>query len=182
METDVYQPAEDTFLLAEVAVTRFGPGDRVLDVGCGSGFVGARVADHGATVIASDINPHACQRAANRDLETVRANLTDAFRADTFDGVLFNPPYLPAIPETNSDDWMSRALSAGDEGRAIINPFLDTVGRVLRPDGQILLLVSSLTGIEAVRERARSNGLGSEILEEHRFPYERLAVLSLEIT
>lgn len=182
METDVYQPAEDSFILAEEARKRFGRDDRVLEVGCGSGIVAEEVIESGAAMIAADINPHACQAAADRGLESVRANLVEPFRSTTFDGILFNPPYLPARPETDAADWMSVALSGGEHGRAIINPFLDTVGRVLRPGGQVLILVSSLTGIEAVRERARSNGLSGSVVTEESFPYERLVVLAFEIT
>lgn len=182
METEVYQPAEDSLLLAEEATARFGPGDRVLEVGCGSGIVAERVAGSGATVVAADVNPHACQAAADRGVATVRANLVEPFRSSSFNGVLFNPPYLPETSETNSGDWMSVALSGGAHGRALINPFLDTVRRVLRGDGEVLLLVSSLTGIEAVRERARRNGLSSSVAAEDEFPYERLVVLALEMT
>jgi release factor glutamine methyltransferase len=181
METEVYQPAEDSFLLAEAATSRFEQGDRVLEVGCGSGLVAQRVAASGATVVAADLNPHACLAAADRGLETVRANLVEPFRSSSFDGVVFNPPYLPETPETDSGDWMSLALSGGEHGRAIINPFLDTVGRVLRSDGQVLLLVSSLTGIEAVRDRARRHGLTGRVVTADEFPYERLVVLAFEI-
>lgn len=182
VETEVYQPAEDSFLLAQEARQRFGQDDCVLEVGCGSGIVAEQVAESGATVIAADINPHACQAAADRGLVTVRANLVEPFRPRSFDGVVFNPPYLPARSETDSPDWMSVALSGGEDGRAIIDPFLDTVGRVLRPGGQILLLVSSLTGIEGVRKRARSNGLSDAVAAEEAFPYERLVVLAFKMS
>lgn len=182
METDVYQPAEDSFLLAEAAQNRFGRDDRVLEVGCGSGIVAEQVAASGATVIAADINPYACRAAVDRGLQVVRGNLVEPFRSTSFDGVMFNPPYLPARPETDSADWMSVALSGGEHGRAMINPFLDTVGRVLRVGGQVLILVSSLTGIDAVKQRARRNGLSGSVVAAEDFPYERLVVLAFEIT
>jgi len=44
LDGDVYQPAEDSRLLAETALEYVTPEDRVLDVGTGSGYVGATIA------------------------------------------------------------------------------------------------------------------------------------------
>ncbi|MFC6941851.1 HemK2/MTQ2 family protein methyltransferase [Salinirubellus sp. GCM10025818] len=183
VETEVYGAAEDSHLLARAAVMRAERDDLVLDVGTGSGYVAATVAETtGARVIGSDLNPHACRRAQEVGIEAVRADLVTPFRDSSFDLVTFNPPYLPTPEEDGRDDWMERALSGGESGREVIEPFLDTVRRVLVPDGRVLLLVSSLTGIDAVRDRARNNGLTTRVVEEESFPFERLVVLSLRPT
>jgi release factor glutamine methyltransferase len=182
-ETRVYGAAEDSHLLARAAVERVEAGDLVLDLGTGSGYVAATVAETtGARVIGSDINPHACRRADEAGVEAVRADLVAPFRDGAFDWVLFNPPYLPTAEEEARDDWMERALSGGESGREVIDPFLDTVRRVLAPDGRVLLLVSSLTGVDAVRDRARANGLTTRPVSEESYPFERLVVLSLRPT
>lgn len=182
-ETEVYEAAEDSHLLARAAVVRAESGDLVLDVGTGSGYVAVTVAETtGARVLGSDLNPHACRRAREAGVEAVRADLVAPFRDTTFDLVTFNPPYLPTPEAEGRDDWMERALSGGESGREVVEPFLDTVRRVLDPDGRVLLVVSSLTGIDAVRERARTNGLTTRVVEEESFPFERLVVLSLRPT
>jgi release factor glutamine methyltransferase len=183
IETRVYEAAEDSHLLARAAVTRAERGDLVLDVGTGSGYVAATVAETtGARVIGSDLNPHACRRAREAGVEAVRADLLAPFRDGAFDLVVFNPPYLPTAEDEERDDWMERALSGGESGREVVDPFLDTVRRVLAPDGTVLLLVSSLTGIDAVRDRARDDGLTTRVVSEESFPFERLVVLSLRPT
>lgn len=183
VETEVYEAAEDSHLLARAAVVRAESGDLVLDVGTGSGYVAVTVAETtGARVLGSDLNPHACRRAREAGVEAVRADLVAPFRDATFDLVTFNPPYLPTPEAEGRDDWMERALSGGESGREVVEPFLDTVRRVLDPDGRVLLVVSSLTGIDAVRERARTNGLTTRVVEEESFPFERLVVLSLRPT
>ncbi len=179
VETDVYQPAEDSGLLAEAAVAELGPGERVLEVGCGSGYVAAKAAEAGADVVASDLNPHACRQARERGLQAVRADLVSPFRDSAFDAVLFNPPYLPAEPDAERSDWMELALTGGESGRAVIDPFLDSVGRVLAPDGRVFLLVSSLTGVEEVMEKAGANGFSAAVRAEESFPFETLTVLEL---
>jgi release factor glutamine methyltransferase len=178
-EDEVYQPAEDTRLLAEATRETVGAGDRVLDVGTGSGFVAAVAAEEGALVVGVDINPHACRQAREQGIPAVRGNLTDPFGADCFDVVLFNPPYLPTPPDAEGDDWLEHALSGGEDGRAVVEPFLDDVGRVLAPGGVVLLLVSSLTGLDEVREFAAARGLSGEEVAGEKHAFERLVVLRL---
>ncbi|WP_254768298.1 HemK2/MTQ2 family protein methyltransferase [Salinilacihabitans rarus] len=180
LETDVYQPAEDSRLLAEAAVDRLDDDALVLEVGTGSGYVAERIAaGTDARVIASDLNPHACEQARERGLEAVRADLVSPFADGAFDAVAFNPPYLPTDPDAEWDDWMERALSGGADGRAVIDPFLDAVGRVLAPDGVVFLLVSSLTGVDDVVERAGEAGFGAVAVADESFPFETLTVLEL---
>jgi len=180
IETDVYQPAEDSHLLATVAAEQVDEDNLVLEVGTGSGYVAERVAgETGARVVASDLNPHACRAARDRGVEVVRADLLDPIRTDTCDVVLFNPPYLPTEEGEEWDDWMEVALSGGETGRAVIDPFLGNVGRVLAPDGYVLLLVSSLTGVEAVVETAAESGFSAVALRDESYPFESLTVLKL---
>jgi release factor glutamine methyltransferase len=177
-EAVVYQPAEDSGLLAEAAVeTAHG---RVLEVGTGSGWVAAQVAtERGLDVVGSDLNPHAARQARDRGVEGVVADLCAPFRADAFDTVCFNPPYLPTDPDNEWDDWMEHALSGGESGRELIEPFLADVGRILAPGGVVLLLVSSLTGYEEVLALVDEAGFAHEVVVEDSFPFETLSVLAL---
>ncbi|MBX0302775.1 HemK2/MTQ2 family protein methyltransferase [Haloarcula salinisoli] len=173
----VYQPAEDSDLLARTAAERVTSGDRVLDVGTGSGYVAATLAEAGAEAVGVDLSPLACREAAENGLPVVRGDLVSPFHENSFDLVAFNPPYLPTPAEAEWDDWMEHALSGGEDGRRLVDPFLAAVSRVLAPGGEALLLVSSLTDPDAVRAYARENGLGSEVLATEKHPYEELVVL-----
>lgn len=176
----VYQPAEDSRLLAETVVDHLDGDERVLDLGTGTGYVGRRIAaDTGATVLASDVSPLACLSAADAGLPVVRGNLLDPIRDGAVDVVAFNPPYLPTPPEQEWDDWMERALSGGETGRAVVEPFLADLGRVLAPDGEAFLLLSSLTGVDTVREHASTHGLTSAAVADEAHPHERLVVLQV---
>lgn len=183
----VYQPAEDSRLLAETVIEAAESGDvdidddsLALDVGTGSGYVANRLRDAtGARVLGSDLSPEACRDAAGTGLSVVRANVVDPFRADVFDVVVCNPPYLPTPPEQEWDDWMERALSGGEDGRAVVDPFLDDVGRVLTPGGTAFLLISTLTDPETVQKRATAAGLEWTVLAEESHPFETLFVYRL---
>jgi release factor glutamine methyltransferase len=176
----VYQAAEDSDLLARTATDYAAAGDRVVDVGTGSGYVARTLTEAtDAAVLGTDLNPHACRQARANGIPTVRTNLLDAFRADSLDVVVCNPPYLPTPPEREWGDWMEQALSGGEDGRRVIDPLLADLRRPLKPDGDALVLCSSLTGIDAVRATARSNGLTSMVVAEEAHPAERLVVLHL---
>jgi release factor glutamine methyltransferase len=186
VETDVYQPAEDSHLLAEAAIADLqnpaidDDASLALEVGTGSGYVAEKVGDEtGLRVLGSDVNPHACAQTRERGVEAVRADLLEPFRPEIFDAVLFNAPYLPTDPDDERDDWMEVALSGGEDGREVIEPFLDSVGRVLAPDGAVYLLVSSLTGVEDVVELAAAEGFSAVALQDESFPFETLTVLKL---
>ena len=176
----VYEAAEDSRLLADAAVERVDGDERVLEVGVGSGYVARRLREAtGARVVGTDVNPDACAAAREEGVEALRANLADPFAAASFEVVLCNPPYLPTPPEREWDDPLEDALSGGEDGRRVVRPFLADVGRVLAPAGRGYLLVSSLTGLEAVAELAADAGLEVEEVAEESFPFERLVVLEI---
>ena len=176
----VYQPAEDSALLAEAAIEDMVDPDRVLEVGTGSGWVAEQIqTETYAHVVGSDLNPHACRQARERGVAAVRADLVAPFAADSVDAVLFNPPYLPTDPDNEWGDWMEHALSGGEDGRRLIRPFLADVGRVLTADGVVYLLVSSLTGYEVVVDLAHEAGFETDELRQESYPFEVLSVLRL---
>lgn len=178
----VYQPAEDSALLAGEAVADLSSREpaSILDVGTGSGYVGLRLAEAtDARVVGVDVNPIACQRARERGLETVIGDLVEPFDDGTFDVVVFNPPYLPRMEVATWDDWFERAVTGGEDGREVIDRFILGVERVLTSNGVVYLLVSSLTGVEAVVDRAVDSGFSAVALADASFPGETLTVLKL---
>lgn len=176
----VYQPAEDSHLLAETAAAHIDPGDTVLDVGTGSGYVAEYLwRETDADVVGSDLNPEACEQARARGLDVFRGNLVSGVRENAVDAVCFNPPYLPDTDEGVWDDWMETALTGGADGRAVIEPFLGDVGRALDPDGVVFLLLSTLTGPDEVRAMVEDAGFETETAAEESHPFEKLLVFRL---
>jgi release factor glutamine methyltransferase len=180
VETEVYQPAEDSALLASTVVDRIEDGDRVLEVGTGSGWIAEQIAaETGASVVASDVNPHACVQARERGLAVARMDLVSGFRDGAFDVVVFNPPYLPEDAAAAREDWMEQALSGGESGRAVVEPFVASVARVLADDGVAFMLVSSLTGVDEVVAFAGECGFSVVAIADESYPFETLTVLEL---
>ncbi|HEX3001607.1 MAG TPA: HemK2/MTQ2 family protein methyltransferase [Methanoregula sp.] len=173
--SQVYQPEADTYLLLDAARGEVRPGDRVLEVGTGSGLIAAAMRK-GARTIATDINPHAVIAARKAGVDVIRCNLLDPVRGK-FDLVLFNPPYLPTEPHERIDDWLEYALDGGRTGRETLERFAAGVMRVLAPGGRILVLISSLTGPDAVKDLFAQHGLEAETVREDQVEDEILFVL-----
>jgi release factor glutamine methyltransferase len=177
----VYPPDDDTFLLLGAALALVAPGERVLEVGCGSGFISARLASR-AEVTGTDINPHALRQSRQAGVtDVVRADLLCGIRGP-FDTVIFNPPYLPTRPEERVDGWLGYALDGGEDGTAVIRRFATQVGRVLAPGGRILLLVSSLSDPSRVRDTFSAQGFSCSVYSEYRMEGETLFVFVFTAT
>ena len=175
--SQVYEPEADTWLLLDAARTEVRPCDRVLEVGTGSGLIARELAKVSG-VAATEINPHAATCAREAGIDVVRCNLTDAIRG-AFDLILFNPPYLPTKPHERVDDWLEYALDGGKTGRAVIERFARDLGRVLSPGGRVLLLVSSLTGLDEVEDLFSRAGFSVDVVRLERVEDETLSVLRI---
>ncbi|MEA1894028.1 MAG: HemK2/MTQ2 family protein methyltransferase [Euryarchaeota archaeon] len=178
---DVYEPAEDSYLLIDVALTEIARSDRrlhIIEIGTGSGIVTAAMMRDAPEHVyaATDISPHAVACAKANRVPVVRADLFSGIGGQ-FDLIIFNAPYLPTAPVERVYGWLDYAWNGGDDGRAVINRFLEHAPTFLADRGNILLLLSSLTGIETVRERMASAGLLVHEVASIRCPGERLVVL-----
>jgi len=175
--SQVYTPDADTYLLLDAAREEVKAGDRVLEVGTGSGLIADELA-RVTGVVATDINPHAVLCAQIKGVAVVQTDLFCGIR-NSFDVILFNPPYLPTQPEERINDWLEHALDGGLNGRVVIERFSQQVGHVLAPGGRILLLISSLTGLPEVRDLFYKAGFVSEIILRKNVEGETLYVLKI---
>ena len=174
---EVYEPSEDSFLLAEAALTEIRGTERILEIGCGSGIISAVLkANTDATVFGIDINPHAAKCSRDNGIEVVRGDLLGCIKGK-FDIIIFNPPYIPTPDEERMDDWLNTALDGGYDGRKIIFRFLDDAAEHLVENGRILLLISSLTGIEEVKSKLRSLDYTVKDSIQERYMFEELLVI-----
>jgi release factor glutamine methyltransferase len=179
----VYEPAEDSFLLADAALKEAGPGMRILEVGTGAGFISAVLLSNlkDICLVATEINPHAACCAKANGVEVIRTDLFKGVRSRSpetrFDLILFNPPYLPTSGEEKIPGWLNYAFDGGTSGRETLDRFLDEARDYLKPGGKILMLISSITGLDAVKEKMKDLGFEIDVIERKKVSFEELMVV-----
>jgi len=167
----IYEPSDDTYLLMD-SLPNNTKGMAVLEVGTGSGIIAEEIAKRGAPfVLATDVSFEAALSAKSRGLEVVVADLLSALNdRAVFDLVLFNPPYLPSSPRSNSEAW-----TGGIGGWELSFKFLAQAKYHTKPNGKILMVLSSLTS-ERILKGCADLGLAFERRACRDFFYESLCV------
>lgn len=179
LNDQVYEPAEDSFLLAQTALGITWDGMSILEIGTGSGFVAAVLkANRNVTIVATEISPFAARCARSNGIEVIRTGMFIGLKGKhQFDLVIFNPPYLPTSEDEKVPGWLNYAFDGGIDGRKEILPFLDQVDSFLGQNGTILLMISSLTGIDQVIATMESQGFNSRIIADEKCSFEKLVVI-----
>lgn len=182
----VYEPAEDSFLLAKHAAKQKG---RILEIGCGSGIAALNNAKNNPQneVVGVDINPDAVkcakENAKLNSLRNAKFFKGDLFSAiapsEKFDAILFNPPYLPTSRVERVSGNLNAAFDGGKSGRRILDRFLRAFPKFLKPRGAVLLIHSSLNHPEKTEKILKEKGFRMEILETESFFFERIYVTKI---
>ena len=133
----VYEPAEDTFLLAENLKVK--KTDRVLEIGTGTGIIAVITSKITENVIAVDINEYAVECARKNakinqsDIDIRLGDLFDSVEDEKFDLILFNTPYLPTDEDERIDDELEVAWDGGRRWEISYRPFYRTITRTSNP-------------------------------------------------
>jgi len=173
----VYEPSEDSFLLADAALSNIKGSEHILEAGCGSGIISAVIkANTKASVTGIDINPHAVKCTKENGVEAIRGDLLSCIKG-RFDLIIFNPPYLPTEDRERQKGWLNTALDGGTDGRQVIFRFLKDAGNCLAEGGKILMLISSLSGVDEIKSRIMDLGYSVEEERYAKYMYEQLIVL-----
>ncbi|VVC04341.1 putative S-adenosylmethionine-dependent methyltransferase [Candidatus Burarchaeum australiense] len=182
VHSDVYEPAEDSFLLAR-HVPKFAEGD-VLDMGTGSGIQALVAAGEESSVLGVDINRLAVENARfnaeqnGRECEFLEGDLFNELDDSQFDLIIFNPPYLPTGEGEKVAGAIDAAWNGGEGGREIIDRFLAGAPDFLKKGGVALTLASSLSGINETLAALKGKGMKPQVLEEISLFQEKLAVIA----
>lgn len=178
LHSQVYEPAEDTFLLARNLLVR--EGDVALDVGTGTGIIALLMAIKARQVLGVDINPFAVELARENarinGIKNVEFQVSDLFEMvdGKFDVITFNAPYLPGEPE----ELIDLALVGGETGREVLDRFIGEVPRYLKPGGVVQIVQSSITGVEETLEKLASAGLTPEVAARERYFFEEIVLIN----
>ena len=164
--------------LAEVVEAETDEGDRMLDLGCGSGIVGLAAARGGAIVLAVDKNPAAVR--ATRINAMLNKLPIDATESDLFERVpdrirfhliAFNPPFF----QRRQGGELEMALSDGP-GLPTLERFCAECRRHLAMGGRALVAGSTNGALSLMRRIYQQHGLTWRTIAERDRISERLVI------
>jgi len=178
-------PSEPTVgLEEEIMVLDAG----TLDLCTGSGILAVTAGLAGArSVTVVDVSRRAVRTAQLNGLlngvrvRARRGNMLDAVAGERFDVIVANPPYLPAV-SSQDPHGLERATEAGPDGRLFVDRLIDRAPDHLTPGGVLLVVHSSINGVDPSLERIERSGLEPDVAAAHRGPLgpilsERAALL-----
>lgn len=152
-------------VLGRVVLDEVRPGERVLDMGTGSGVNAILAATKGADVVAVDINPHAVEAAGvnaarNGVAERIAISRSDLFAEvdGRFDLVVFDPPFRWMKPR----DWAEASIT--DEDYRSLTAFFARVREHLEEDGRVLVFFGTTADVGYLEQLIERNGLVGRIV------------------
>jgi len=173
----VHRPRSDTWLLRDAILRERLPGASVADLCTGSGALAVAAALAGAgNVLAVDVSLRSMlaarlnARLNGCELRVRRGDLIAALGEERFDVIVSNPPYVPAATDALPLHRSTTLLDGGRDGRALIDRVCGEAPARLRPGGALLLVHSSVCGVERTCEKLEGRGLGVAIVARRRGP------------
>ena len=175
-DPEVYPPSEDSILFIESL--EVSEGERVLEIGCGSGVMSIHCARNDCEVTSGDINPRAVELTRrNAELNGVDIDVreTDVYSNidGKFDTILFNLPYLPV----DEDGLLAKSWSGGPDGLGPLPELLEGAPEHLNPNGRVVVVVSSLMDTPALWDLIGDRRY--EVIGELKLFFEKLSVLEI---
>ena len=162
-------PRPETEHLVEAALQRIRPGDRVVDIGTGSGAIAVSLALNApsATVLASDISLDALAVASRNaarmgaEVRFLAADAACALASTTVEMVVTNPPYVPRADACGLQKELYHepavALYGGEDGLEVFERIARSAWEALRRGGWLLAEIG-FGSRDAVWRLLRSRG------------------------
>lgn len=142
-------------------------GEKVLEIGTGSGALAILAANKASSVVATDISPIAC-RCAQQNIQrneldfkvSVRAgNLFEPVGGDEkFSSILFNLPFMDGKPQSLLE------VAMYDEDHATLAAFIQNVRQYLTDNGRVLVAFSNTGDVGYLEKQIFLAGFDARIL------------------
>ncbi|MCP3819284.1 methyltransferase [Streptomyces sp. A3M-1-3] len=163
--SQVMTPCPVSPMLGGAVFAEVEPGDRVLDMGTGSGSLALIAAKKGADVLAVDLNPHAVAAVrVNAELNGV-ADLVESRESDVFNSVegrfdliVFNPPFQWFAATDYAD------VAGTDAGYQALTRFFREARAHLTEKGRMILFFSTMGDVEYFEKLVADEGFDHEVV------------------
>ncbi len=179
----VFEPKEDSLLLADAIKESDAKGKIVLDLGCGTGLQGLNALLLGAKkIFFVDIDKNAVAN-AKENAQTLgfgksavfkKSDLFSALKNKKFGLIIFNLPY---VDSGNEKKWLD--TDGGIKGREVLDSFLQQVKARLENGGIIFFVQSSLNWENKTKKLLKKTGFAFEVVARKRLFFEELLVFKV---
>lgn len=197
---NVYEPAEDSFLLldgleSELEWIRDLRPAICVELGSGSGIITvglSSVLKHCSFFLACDINEDACQatkkttevNSVSGQVDIVRTNgLQGLSLVGKVDLLMCNPPYVATTEEEAEAGKSAKDIYAswagGSSGRSLTDKLIKMLPSILSASGAAYILLEQCNRPEEVMKFAEANGLKTNVVVKRRAGREMLSVIKL---
>lgn len=140
-------------------------GKNALELGAGSGLISMEMANNGASVTASDINPVAVEYLHKNSEQTktairiIQSDLFENIAEQKFDIIAINPPYYKKQPQSPLD----HAWYCGENGEYFTRLF-QQLPAYMHAQSEVLMILCDACDMDMIRNAAASNGLELKLL------------------
>lgn len=171
----VFAPTPMSDLLGRAVIDEVRAGERVLDMGTGSGVNAILAARAGAEVLGVDLNLAAVEAAranAARNGVTAEFAVSDVFSTveGDFDLAVIDPPFRWFAPRDTTE------VAIADEGYAGVGQFFVGIRQRLRPGGRVLLFFGTSGDQDHVLGLAAGTGLTVETVATRELTRDGMTV------
>jgi HemK-related putative methylase len=172
-------PRTGQFLASHIDSRLVSIESEVLDMGTGSGVCAVFAANYARRVVAVDINAAAVRCALinsllndlDHKIEVRHGDLFEPVRAERFDLIVFNPPFVRGVPKDSRDGaWRSSDVA---------ERFAAGLRDHLKPGGAALVLLSTFGDGGIFLKEFHNQGFRIDVFAERRFVNERLTLFRL---
>jgi HemK-related putative methylase len=178
---EIYLPSEDTYLLIETLLKDLNKEKKsFLEIGPGSGVITFEMYAFFEKLTAVDLDPKVVnylkevkEKYALQKLEVLQSDLFSKVSSNTFDVIIFNPPYVP------SEEIEVLSTDGGKEGSEVILKFIRCLKKHLNKNGCSYLLLSSHNNLEKIFLTIKEEKMSYIILSEKNIFFEKLIVIKI---
>ena len=182
--TEVFHPGffNSTHLLLQRIRRLPLKGQRLLELGAGSGLISMEAARQGACVTSSDINRVAIEYLklnSNRNGIEIRIIESDLFRSippQQFDIIAINPPYYMKEPKNLID----QAWYCGENGEYFSDLF-EQLMEYIHPASKVLMVCCDGCNLEMIHQAAIKNGFKLTLDLTRQYILEKNFIFKIEL-
>lgn len=144
-------------------------GEKVLEIGTGSGFISVLLAQQGAKVVATDVSKIAVRCATenaklfNLPISVLRGSLFNPVKKMKFDSIVFNPPLVPVACNRNKTRVeLALVRAIFDPNMKLLRRFFKNARMHLKDNGRIILIYTDLSNRPVLSKKSNFKKICSE--------------------